>query len=316
MAINRKYSDFIKESYYRKSKVPQKVSDFIMEHRFTRDKMTVLRDEFTDDVLLLSEFYRTNFSDLCKKHNLTQSDLDLDYNNMQKLLDRKGWDFESIKNLFSKEVDKLCGDDIFGVIHKSPMDVTNGYIDYYLYRTVDKLGLDKNKVRLGGNGWVDSLYMDEELPIRYKYGYHHTQYGHLMLKQANSSVDEFVLKVTKFLVSMMKEDWLDDVINSVIRSKYENQNYTDISNIVRNSNVRDFDKYHILEEDRIIFFIREAVEDLNELLSELNGGNKITNEDFGSELSNLLYGFGKDIESTGNELILYGDFEKNFDHHY
>ena len=321
MGIKKKYKDFINESYYkRKVRIQQNLSksklDNILdfEPRMSNSKLSELRDEFTDDVFILSEFYKKSFSDMCKIEDTTQSDLDIDYYQMQKLLDKKGWDFESIKNLFNKEVDEICGDDIFGVVHKSPLDSTNGYIDYYLYRTVERLGLDKSKIHLGGNGWVDSLYYDEELPIRYKYGYHQTEYGKLMLKEANTTVEEFVSKVTTFLVSMLKEDWGDEVIRNVLRKKYKDR-YTEISKRLPgfNIDVNKFEKYHILEEDRIIFLISNVVDDINELLADINDGNEITNEEFATELADLLYSFSKDIESTGTELILYGNFEKNLD---
>jgi len=320
MGIKKKYRDFINEAYYKsKVRIQQNLSKYKLDNildfepRMSNSKLSELRDEFTDDVLMLSEFYKTSFSDMCKIEDTTQSDLDIDYYQMQKLLDKKGWDFESIKNLFNKEVDEICGDDIFGVVHKSPLDSTNGYIDYYLYRTVERLGLDKSKIHLGGDGWVDSLYYDEELPIRYKYGYHQTEYGKLMLKEANTTVEEFVSKVTTFLVSMLKEDWGDEVIRSVTRKKYDAEYNSEISKRLRTSDVIIFENYHILEEDRIIFLVSNVVDDINELLADINDGNEITNEEFATELADLLYSFSKDIESTGTELILYGNFEKNLD---
>jgi hypothetical protein len=320
MAINRKYKDFIKESYYKNiSSQSQNLSSTKLDNIMGTNeyaalsKLSELRDEYADDILSLSPFYKTYFSDLCKKQDLTQSDLDIDYLEMQKLLDKKGWGFETIKNLFSKEVDSVCGKDIFDLVSGSPLDSTNGCIDYYLYRTVEKLGLDKNKIHLGGDGWVSYLYEDNELPIRYKYGYHQTEYGKLMLEQADTTVDEFIEKLTKFLVSMLNEDWRDEVIINVIDNKYNLDRSATRALLQANPEVADFEKYHILEDDRIIFLVSNVVDDLNEILSIINDGNKITNEDFITELSELLYSFGDNIESTGTELILYGDFEKNLE---
>jgi hypothetical protein len=42
---------------------------------------------------------------MCKK----DSNPEEDYKELQSLMDKKGWDIQSIKNLFSNKVDKLCG---------------------------------------------------------------------------------------------------------------------------------------------------------------------------------------------------------------
>jgi hypothetical protein len=319
MAINRKYSDFLKESYYGNKKTlsgnlskPRLDSLLSQESLSTGgsnsySKLSELRDNFTDDVLVLSEFYRTSFSDLCKIDN-KKSDLDKDYYQMQELLDKKGWDFESIKNLFSKEVNDIFNQDIFGVIRTSPLDSTNGYIDYYLYRTVDRLGLDKNRIHLGGDSWaISAIESPEELGIRYKYGYHHTEYGKLMLDQIGIDVEDFVKKVTGILVDMLNTDWADNVISNIIRGKYKN--YSEFYKILHEDGYykgpEDFKKYHILEDDRLIISIRDVVEDLNKLFIDINNGVEITNDDVKSELSELLYDFSNNIEYTGNEMIVY-----------
>jgi len=314
MAINRKYSDFLRESYYRNRKSisenlnKAKLDSILdLEQRMSRSNFNELRDNFTDDVLLLSDFYKESFSDLCKMDK-TKSDLDIDYYQMQKLLDNKGWSFESIKNLFSKEVNDICGDDIFEVIHKSPLESTNGYIDYYLYRTVDRLGLDKNRIHLGGDSWsISGIEILEELTIRYKYGYHHTEYGKLMLDQIGIDVEDFVKKVTSILVDMLNTDWADDIISNVIRNKYKN--HSDFFNILHEDGYykgpENFKKYHILEDDRLIILIRDVVEDINELFIDINNGVEIMNDDVSSELSKLLYDFSSNIEYTGNEMIIY-----------
>ena len=315
MAINRKYLDFLRESYYRNSKTISENlnksrldSILSLEPRMSHSNLNELRGSFTDDVLSLSEFYKSSFSDLCKMDK-TKSDLDIDYYQMQRLLDNKGWNFESIKNLFSKEVNDICSDDIFDVIHRSPLDSTNGYIDYYLYRTVERLGLDKNKIHLGGDSWsMAVIEIPEELAIRYKYGYHHTEYGKLMLDQIGINADDFIKRVTDVLVDMLDTDWADDIISNVIRNKYEN--YSELFKILRKDGYyngpEDFKNYHILEDgDRIIISIRDVVEDLNELFINVNNGIEITNDDISSELSKLLYDFSSNIEYTGNEMIVY-----------
>lgn len=313
MVINKKYLDFLRESYYKnretisenlnKSRLDSILS---LEPRMSRSNFNELRGKFTDDVLSLSDFYKKSFSDLCKMDK-TKSDLDIDYYQMQKLLDNKGWNFESIKNLFSKEVNSICGDDIFGVIHKSPLDSTNGYIDFYLYRTVDRLGLDKNRIHLGGDSWsIATIEIPEELAIRYKYGYHQTEYGKLMLDQIGINADDFIKRVADGLVYMLDTDWADDIISSVIRNKYKN--YSELFKILHKDGYykgpEDFEKYHILDDDRIIILIRDVVEDLNELFIDVNNGIEITNDDIISELYKLLYDFS-DIEYTGNEMMVY-----------
>ena len=60
-------------------------------------------------------------------------------------MDEKGFTFDVIKEIFSKEADKLVGKyatdsgdkDIFVEIHQSPLDSSNGDIDTYLYSPLE-----------------------------------------------------------------------------------------------------------------------------------------------------------------------------------
>ena len=54
---------------------------------------------------MTDDLHPRSFSDMCKK----DSNPEEDYKELQSLMDKKGWDIQSIKNLFSNKVDKLCG---------------------------------------------------------------------------------------------------------------------------------------------------------------------------------------------------------------
>jgi hypothetical protein len=70
-------------------------------------------DEFWDNIIDMTEDLRPrSFSDMCKRNTNPEED----YKELQSLMDKKGWDIQSIKNLFSPEVDRLCGYNIKNLV--------------------------------------------------------------------------------------------------------------------------------------------------------------------------------------------------------
>lgn len=125
----KKYQDFINESVVSPKLSNIEISSFGKDDANDRSRYLYLRDEFKEDILILEESYGTKFSDLC----IGNGDPDVDYNEMKSIMTGKGWDIETIKNLFSKESDKLCGYDFTKFITKDhpSLDDVCGYIDIY-----------------------------------------------------------------------------------------------------------------------------------------------------------------------------------------
>ena len=192
----------------------------------------------------MNEFILETFSDLCKKENASPEH---DYKNMQSELERKkGWTFEMIKLLFSEEANKLTGVDFFRWYKSTRLDSKNGYCDVYLYFTADKLGLDKTKIPLGGDGWAYyELQDDEEIIIRYKYGYHQTPYGQLYINEMPGLMERYHEAALTYLQDDLKENWSNIISRSV-------ENIVDSRDIVKA--IRSYIELHITIFSSGIFF--------------------------------------------------------------
>ena len=104
----KKYNDFINEELT----APPKLSDSYLKSNLDRNNaeiFLILRSNFYDGIVNITDDLRPrSFSDMCKK----DSNPEEDYKELQSLMDKKGWDIQSIKNLFSSQVDEICGYDI------------------------------------------------------------------------------------------------------------------------------------------------------------------------------------------------------------
>jgi len=245
----KRYRQFVNESI-------EDYFDHSAKKSYTRDEIRQLRDDWVDAIMEISENNGVSFSSLCKRD---AADPEKDYKEFQKEMDSKGFPFDLIKEIFSKESDKLIGSiaydgpdtDIFAEIHQSPLEEKNGEIDTYLYFTVKRLGLDYKKVLLGGPGWSGIDDYPEEAIIRYSYGYHKTKYGQLMMEQLGINQEEFEEYASKgFCIELIK-------------------NWGSFFSYVR------MEDFVIIEEDRIVIFSKRlsdylgnSVEDINETLTE------------------------------------------------
>lgn len=337
MGIHKKYNKFF-EAYYKRpvKKKKQVLSneqlEWIKSTGREKSRLLSLRVDFSKYVWQMGSFYNVTFSDLCKTDE-SKLDIESEYIEMQRIMDKAGFDRESIKNLYSKEADKICGFNLIDQVYRRNLDgethgfpdkieeykihQQNGNVDLYLYKTADYIGLNKDDIELGGEGWSSSWEIEEELKIWYKYGYHHTAYGHMLLNQVGATPKQFTDKVKSYLIEMLREDWSDEVISNIIRSK---PNDRELSETLRQAynwheGPRDIDGYIIIEADRVIIQIKDIVDDLNKLFKEHenDGGGysveydsyKITFEDFTSQISKLLYDFADDITLTNEELIIW-----------
>jgi len=240
----KRYRQFVSES----------IEDYFdhSQKSYTADEITQLRDDWKDAILEVLGS-GPNFSTLCKRE---KQDPEEDYREHQKEMDAKGFTFDVIKKIFSKEADKIVGKwakdsddkDIFVELHQSSLEEMNGDIDTYLYFTVKRLGLDYKKIELGGPSWSGIEDYPEEAIIRYSYGYHKTKYGQLMMEQLGITQQDFEQYASKGFCIELINNWYD-----FFSCKMED--------------------FVIIEEDRIVIFTKKisdyldmSIEDVNEKL--------------------------------------------------
>jgi hypothetical protein len=272
---------------------------------------------------------------MCKRN----SDPEQDYNEMKSLMDKKGWDMQSIKNLFCDKVNKLCGyslakfvrgertEDFQEVVSKleeqgvskrkiedinepfgSDLDAQNGHTDIYLHFLFKEIGLNPNFISLGGEGWA-SYGDDDELFIRYKYGYHQTKYGQMMLKQIGYTIEQFKEEALAYLQQDIKDNWSDMMGSCVIRKGTSSVSAPLLNNINKflNSSIQMKD-YTLVEDDRMIIYTSEIANDINKTFPEQN----TTGEDISSGVVKYLEWAGVDIEVIDGDVIIWGKFKVDF----
>ena len=122
------------------------------------------------------------------------------------------------------------------------LDSQNAAVDVYLFFLFQKLG-STGIVWLGGDGWGNVDLEDNdggdfsEAFIRYRYGYHQTEYGKLWMKQCGVDEEWFKNRAMEDLQKYLEEDFTSIVTR------------VDPSKNIRNLSLSD---YSIVEEDRII----------------------------------------------------------------
>jgi len=331
----KKYNDFINEELTASSKL----SDSYLQSNLAINNseiFLILRSNFYDRIVnMTDDLSPRSFSDMCKK----DSDPEEDYNEMKSLMDKKGWDIQSIKNLFSSKVDKLCGysiakfvrgertEEFSFVVDKlegegvskekledinepfgSDLDSKNGHTDIYLYFLFKELGLNPNFISLGGEGWA-SYGEDDEMYIRYRYGYHQTKYGQMMLKQIGYTVEQFKEEALVYLQQDIKDNWSDMIGSCVIRKGTSSVSAPLLNNINKflRSSIQMKD-YTLVEDDRMIIYTNEIANDINKTFPEQN----TTSEDVSSGVVKYLEWAGTDIEVIDGDVIIWGKFKVDF----
>ena len=315
----KKYSDFLNESLIAKPKLTKQELDYTISRVVLKvpgnwkEKISELRDDFQESVEHMAGFFPGYFSDMCKK---TEANPEGDYQEMQKLLDKKGWNFESIKNLFSEEANQLVGKDFAAWFNSyGRLDSLNGHCDVYLYFTAKNLGLNPDIISLGGDGWAN-YNEDDEIYIRYRYGYHQTKYGQLMLDQIGYTVEQFKEEALVYLQQDIKEHWSEMISSSVMRngvinkvpvrrSDLNDNTRKNLTSFLRSSiNIQD---YTLVEEDRMIIFTNEIANDINKEFPETTNS-----EDISSGIVKYLSWAGADIQVVDGDVIIWGKFNIDF----
>jgi hypothetical protein len=315
----KRYSDFLNESLVAKPKLTKQELDYTISRIQLKvpgkwsEKIYELRDDFEESVESMADFFPGWFSDMCKN---TDANPEGDYQEMQKLLDKKGWNFESIKNLFSEEANELVGKDFAGWFNSyGKLDSLNGHCDVYLYFTAKNLGLNTDIISLGGDGWANYNEGDE-MYIRYRYGYHQTKYGQMMLKQIGYTVEQFREEALVYLQQDIQDNWNEMISSSVMRNDVINKVHvrrSDLNdNTIRNltSFLKSFIKiedYTLVEDDRMIIYTNEMADDINKTFPDTT-----TSEDMSSGIVKYLEWAGTDIEVVDGDVIIWGKFKVDF----
>jgi hypothetical protein len=333
----KKYTEFINEELT----ADPKLSDSELSQRLTggpdsmigkknEEKFLFLRYKFWDNIIDMTEDLRPrSFSDMCKRNTNPEED----YKELQSLMDKKGWDIQSIKNLFSPQVDEICGYGIGDLVEgkttdkfnsilaklnsqrvntstlsniQDPfrnisLDEQNGHTDIYLYFTFNQLGLNPDFIGLGGEGW--STFTDkEEIIIRYRYGYHHTKYGQMMLKQMNYSQEEFREKALESLQEIIFDEWHTRLFSFYKETKKDVKDIREVSRFIDSLKLEE---YSIIEDDRMIIYTKEIANDINKVFPNFTDEKEIC-----SAFTKFLSDFNLDIDFTGNELIINSKFQE------
>ena len=315
----KKYNDFINESLVAKPKLTKQELDYIISRIDLKvpgkwvEEISELRDDFEESVEHMADFFPGWFSDMCKK---VDANPEGDYQEMQKLLDKKGWNFESIKNLFSEEANKLVSKDFAGWFNSyGKLDSLNGHCDVYLYFTAKNLGLNTDIISLGGDGWANYNEGDE-MYIRYRYGYHQTKYGQLMLDQIGYTVEQFRKEALVYLQQDIKDNWSEMISSSVMRNDVINKvpvRRSDLNdNTIKNltsflKSTIQIEDYTLVEDDRMIIYTNEMADTINKAFPDTT-----TSEDVSSGIVKYLEWAGTDIEVIDGDVIIWGEFKVDF----
>jgi hypothetical protein len=331
----KKYNDFINEELT----AHPRLSDSYLKSNLdinNAEIFLILRSNFYDGIVHITDDLRPrSFSDMCKK----DSNPEEDYKELQSLMDKKGWDIQSIKNLFSNKVDKLCGYSIAkfvrgerteefqevidelenkGVSKRkledisepfgSDLDQQNGHTDIYLYFLFKELGLNPDFISLGGEGWA-SYGDSDELFIRYRYGYHQTKYGQMMLKQIGYTIEQFKEEALVYLQQDIKNNWNDMISSSVMvndKINRDNMVRATITSFLKSS--IQIKNYTLVEDDRMIIYTNEIAQYINKTFPEQN----TTAEDISAGVVKYLEWAGIDIEVVDGDVIIWGKFKVDF----
>lgn len=221
----------------------------INEDKKSKSDIIELRDDFNECVYsMFINNFQASYSMLSRKEKIGN-----DFEEMQKSMDDMTWNFEKISDVFSKENDDLLGGENLIDSYNRYLDDYSGYVDFYIYRLAEKLGLDNSKIYLGGDGWGEQNWDPEEAMIRYKYGYHTTEYGKLLMKQIGMSDSDMSIIISGQIYEDLSEE-LDGILITLLKT---NKDYLNVR-------LNSLDYYSTIDDDRIIIDIGLMEKDLGD----------------------------------------------------
>lgn len=260
------------------------------------------KEELDLDKALLNITYG-NYSSMCKR----KESPDDRFNEILEELEEYNWSFDRIRKEFDNDA-------IMSLY--SRMDSQNGEVDLFFYKIFEKFGLDKDIVRLGGPGWDDIDVTEDEAFIRYRYGYHNTEYGMMSINQIDGGLSTFLEKALEYLKEFIYQE-LPYVILSIYVSNNKRLSLVFYDELIR-SNFFKIDDFIITEEDRMIIFANDICNFLNnsKMSNDIPGGNylEIKSDDIYEKLLSFLSDFKDfvDIDFNGVDVIIWSDFKNQF----
>lgn len=190
----------------------------------------------------------------------------------------------------------------------SSLDSQNAAVDVYLYFLFEELRVSgMGPAWLGGDVWgnVDLDDSDggdlSEAFIRYRYGYHQTEYGKLWMEQCGVDEDWLRERAMQDLQNYLEGEFCT-IIRKVDRSRVWPENIT-------------LDSCSIIEEDRIIIDLSKVSEIIkNSPVNKYWKGTTdfpVDAESIAARFIRELEGFKLDIELTDtDDLIIWGTFKE------
>ncbi len=218
----KKYIDFINE---RNSLNEGLDYDFMKEFTMENigdvyNKNRIFYDNFNLFIIELSEEFRKSFTEI------VSSKMYFEWSDIENILKRNNLSMNDIrtnKELIFKNI--RCYDSI------------NGIVDYVLY-TLDK------KYPLGGDKLSDNE--DEELFIKYSYGYHNNKYGEEYILQSYNTLGEYYRDICKkILLQVVLENigYSDGIFDINFLKRFKNKVYNNFISEEGNDILINFHKF-------------------------------------------------------------------------
>lgn len=243
----KRYIEFIKENY----------DDALDFHEALRESTSDLGD------FSFSSMYKENH------HNSP----DEDYEEIQEEMNKYGFTFDKIR-------EKFKGNSILNYVKRHNLDSIGGMTDIYLYKTYEKLGLDKNLITLGGSGWAEYVFEHDleqpEAVIRYGYGYHKTEYGQIAIEQAGLDVKRFISLAIKGILT------------------------TELDDVFKGLEIINMEDFLINDDERILIMTQDICDELTK--HNIIISNEELQDAFINKLSNYHL---DDFDKTKDTLIVY-----------
>lgn len=263
------------------------------------------KEELDLDEALLEVTYG-NYSSMCKR----MESPDHRFNEILEELEEYNWSFDRIR----KEFDD---DDIMSLYRR--MDSQNGEVDLFFYKIFEKFGLNKDIVRLGGEGWDDIHVTDDEAFIRYSYGYHNTEYGMMSINQMDGGLEEFIKQALKYLKQWIYDEVPLHILNIYVENDINFDKLTGFQKSRHSTQILKINDFSLSEEDRMIIYVNDIANFLNELPVKWSESSKkkmseyfqITSQHIYEKISSVLSNFDLDIDFTGGEVIIWVNLEED-----